>query len=130
MYIGSLSFWISARLIINFSPINPQIFVGGLSQQTGAEELRVYFESFGEVKEAFIKVDPVTNRGRGFGFVTFAEPDAIDRSWLIPLMCFSTFDTVPFVQFLKAKMRFAKKKKNFVFYSNGTIQLFGIELSP
>lgn len=56
-----------------------KIFVGGLSQQTGAEELRVYFESFGEVKEAFIKVDPVTNRGRGFGFVTFAEPDAIDR---------------------------------------------------
>ena len=72
--------WFSFLLIITFSPFNPQIFVGGLSQQTGAEELRVYFESFGEVKEAFIKVDPVTNRGRGFGFVTFAEPDAIDRS--------------------------------------------------
>jgi len=56
-----------------------KIFVGGLSQQTGAEELRSYFEVFGEVKEAFIKVDPVTNRGRGFGFVTFSEPDAIDR---------------------------------------------------
>ena len=53
--------------------------MGGLSQQTGAEELRSYFEVFGEVKEAFIKVDPVTNRGRGFGFVTFSEPDAIDR---------------------------------------------------
>ena len=56
-----------------------QIFVGGLSQQTSSEDLRNYFSQYGEVKECFIKIDPVTNRGRGFGFVTFSEPDAIDR---------------------------------------------------
>jgi len=56
-----------------------KIFVGGLSQQTSSEDLRNYFSNFGEVKECFIKIDPVTNRGRGFGFVTFSEPDAIDR---------------------------------------------------
>jgi len=56
-----------------------KIFVGGLSQQTSSEDLRNYFTKFGEVKECFIKIDPVTNRGRGFGFVTFAEPEAIDR---------------------------------------------------
>ena len=64
------------------SPLSiSQIFVGGLSQQTSSEDLRNYFSRYGEVKECFIKIDPVTNRGRGFGFVTFSEPDAIDR-WI------------------------------------------------
>jgi len=50
-----------------------RLFVGGLSWDTGDDELRVAFEKFGEVVEAVVIKDRGTGRSRGFGFVTYAD---------------------------------------------------------
>lgn len=41
-----------------------KMFVGGLSWQTGAEALRDYFSSYGEIVETMIMNDPTTRRSR------------------------------------------------------------------
>ena len=52
---------------------------GGLSWQTTPDSLREYFATFGEVKEATVMKDPNTLRSRGFGFVTYKDPLAVDK---------------------------------------------------
>ena len=39
-----------------------------------SEKLREYFEAYGEVVEAPIMKDKMTQRPRGFGFVVFKDP--------------------------------------------------------
>ena len=56
-----------------------KIFVGGLSATTSLEDIRAYFEQFSKVKEAMLAFDKVTNRHRGFGFVTFDNEDVVDK---------------------------------------------------
>jgi len=62
------------------TPNDPgKMFIGGLSWQTTPETLREYFEQFGDVKEALVMKDPTTMRNRGFGFVTFKDPEHVDK---------------------------------------------------
>ena len=56
-----------------------KIFVGGVSQETSAEEVKAYFSQFGKVEEAVMLMDQQTKRHRGFGFVTFENEDVVDR---------------------------------------------------
>lgn len=56
-----------------------KIFVGGVSQDTSAEEVKAYFSQFGKVEEAVMLMDQQTKRHRGFGFVTFENEDVVDR---------------------------------------------------
>jgi len=56
-----------------------KIFIGGLSWQTCPEGLKEYFSKFGEISEVIVMKDPTTKRSRGFGFVTFASADAVDK---------------------------------------------------
>nr|XP_045609294.1 RNA-binding protein Musashi homolog 2-like isoform X3 [Procambarus clarkii] len=56
-----------------------KIFVGGVSQETSAEEVKAYFSSFGKVEEAVMLMDNQTKRHRGFGFVTFECEDVVER---------------------------------------------------
>ncbi|XP_055861695.1 RNA-binding protein Musashi homolog 2-like isoform X5 [Biomphalaria glabrata] len=56
-----------------------KMFVGGLSWQTTGDTLREYFHKFGEIKEAQVMKDPTTRRSRGFGFVTFVDPESITK---------------------------------------------------
>jgi len=53
-----------------------KLFVGGLSWNTTDDGLRKAFEGFGELQEAKVITDRDTGRSRGFGFVTFADPNA------------------------------------------------------
>jgi RNA recognition motif-containing protein len=55
------------------------MFVGGLSGQTTPDNLKKYFEQFGEVGECMIMKDAITKRSRGFGFITFKEASSVDR---------------------------------------------------
>lgn len=56
-----------------------KIFVGGLSATTSLEDIRAYFEQFSLVQDAMLAYDKVTNRHRGFGFVTFDNEDVVDK---------------------------------------------------
>lgn len=56
-----------------------KIFVGGLSANLTEEELKDYFEKFGRITDAVVMHDNVTNRPRGFGFVTFESEDMVEE---------------------------------------------------
>lgn len=55
-----------------------KMFVGGLSWETTAEGLQAYFSKYGDLKECLVMRDPNTKQSRGFGFVTFVDPSAVE----------------------------------------------------
>ncbi|KAK9293249.1 hypothetical protein L1049_021240 [Liquidambar formosana] len=57
-----------------------KIFVGGLAWETQRETMRRYFEQFGEILEAVVITDKNTGRSKGYGFVTFKDPDSAMRA--------------------------------------------------
>ncbi|XP_043716499.1 RNA-binding protein 24-like isoform X2 [Telopea speciosissima] len=57
-----------------------KIFVGGLAWETQRETMKRYFEQFGEIQEAVVITDKNTGRSKGYGFVTFKDPDAAMRA--------------------------------------------------
>lgn len=56
-----------------------KIFVGGVGQDTSADEVRAYFAQFGPVEDAVMLMDQQTKRHRGFGFVTFHSEEAVEH---------------------------------------------------
>ncbi|PIA25659.1 hypothetical protein AQUCO_10900007v1 [Aquilegia coerulea] len=61
-----------------------KVFVGGLAWETQSETMRHYFEQFGEILEAVVITDRVTGRSKGYGFVTFRDPEAARRACVDP----------------------------------------------
>lgn len=57
-----------------------KMFVGGIPQDTQAEDLKEYFELYGEVLEASVIKDKKTNHPRRFGFVTFQHRSSIQAA--------------------------------------------------
>ena len=62
----------------DFGPI--KLFVGGLSADTTAADLRRTFAPFGDVVDAVIVPDRSTGRSRGFGFVSYQTPAAAEAA--------------------------------------------------
>ncbi|KAL6497683.1 hypothetical protein OROHE_027063 [Orobanche hederae] len=57
-----------------------KVFVGGLAWETQKDTMKNYFQQFGEILEAVVITDKATGRSKGYGFVTFREPDAAMRA--------------------------------------------------
>ncbi|KAL5224269.1 hypothetical protein ABZP36_010908, partial [Zizania latifolia] len=57
-----------------------KVFVGGLAWETPSEGLRRHFEQYGDILEAVVITDRLTGRSKGYGFVTFREPEAARRA--------------------------------------------------
>ncbi|XP_017052424.1 RNA-binding protein P isoform X2 [Drosophila ficusphila] len=66
-------------------PAPGKLFVGGLSWQTSSDKLKEYFNMFGTVTDVLIMKDPVTQRSRGFGFITFQEPCTVEKVLKVPI---------------------------------------------
>ncbi|XP_020962124.1 RNA-binding protein 38 isoform X2 [Arachis ipaensis] len=61
-----------------------KLFVGGLAWETPTEELRKYFDQFGEILEAVIITDKNTGKSKGYGFVTFRDQESARRACADP----------------------------------------------
>jgi RNA recognition motif-containing protein len=59
-------------------PINTKkVFVGGLPPTITNELFKEHFDQFGPIDNAIVMVDRMTERSRGFGFVTFANCESV-----------------------------------------------------
>lgn len=56
-----------------------KLFVGGLPSDITEREFRVFFEQYGLLIDSVVMFDKETRRSRGFGFVTFQDPDVAAR---------------------------------------------------
>jgi RNA recognition motif-containing protein len=56
------------------------IYVSNLSFNVQDEDLRSYFEEYGEVSSAKVITDKFTNRSRGFGFVEMGNDEAAQKA--------------------------------------------------
>ncbi|XXG60626.1 hypothetical protein AAC387_Pa04g2485 [Persea americana] len=61
-----------------------KVFVGGLAWETQRETMKKYFEQFGEILEAVVITDKNTGRSKGYGFVTFREPESAMKACVDP----------------------------------------------
>ncbi|GAB4852406.1 hypothetical protein Ancab_016599 [Ancistrocladus abbreviatus] len=59
--------------------ITKKIFVGGLSANLTEEEFKNYFERFGRINVVVVMHDNMTNRPRGFGFITFDSEEVVEN---------------------------------------------------
>ncbi|XP_027350302.1 small RNA-binding protein 11, chloroplastic [Abrus precatorius] len=57
-----------------------KLFVGGLSFCTTEKALSDAFSNYGQVIEAKVVTDRVSDRPKGFGFVTFASQDEAENA--------------------------------------------------
>ncbi|KAL5726757.1 hypothetical protein ACHQM5_000021 [Ranunculus cassubicifolius] len=57
-----------------------KIFVGGLAWETQRDTMRRYFDQFGDILEAVVITDKNTGRSKGYGFVTFKDPESAMRA--------------------------------------------------
>eukprot|EP00262_Sarcandra_glabra_P000470 TRINITY_DN10553_c0_g1_i2.p1 TRINITY_DN10553_c0_g1~~TRINITY_DN10553_c0_g1_i2.p1 ORF type:complete len:139 (-),score=16.37 TRINITY_DN10553_c0_g1_i2:313-729(-) len=91
--------------LISSRGIASKLFVGGLSFYTTENALSEAFAQFGQVVEAKIIMDRVSDRSKGFGFVTFASEDEAQRA-LTEMNGKVLSGRVIFVDNAKAKPRF------------------------
>ena len=56
-----------------------KVFVGGIAITTNDETFRGFFSDYGKVVDSVIIRDQVSNRSKGFGFITFDKPDRVDE---------------------------------------------------
>lgn len=57
-----------------------KLFVGNLSWQATADDLRSAFAQAGTVTDAMVAMDRMTGKSRGFGFVTMSTEEEAQRA--------------------------------------------------
>jgi len=66
----------------NVKQVPIKLFIGGISNQTTDDSLKIFYEQFGKVIGAHIIRNPINHCSRGFGFVTFASNEDAIRALL------------------------------------------------
>ena len=56
-----------------------KLFIGGLRDNLTEDDLKTYFNTYGNVIEAVVMKEKETSKSRGFGFVTFDDYDPVDK---------------------------------------------------
>ncbi len=57
-----------------------KLYVGGIPYSSTNESLKAHFEQAGAVDEAMIIMDRMTNRSKGFGFVTMSSDEDAQKA--------------------------------------------------
>ena len=60
--------------------MSKKLFVGNLPWSVSTEELQDLFAKFGAIEDAVVIRDKMSNRSKGFGFVTFTEEADADTA--------------------------------------------------
>jgi len=55
-----------------------KVFVGNLDDETTLEELTDYFAQFGEIIDSVIMKNPITEKSKGYGYITFGDTAALE----------------------------------------------------
>ncbi|KAK9072193.1 hypothetical protein SSX86_008625 [Deinandra increscens subsp. villosa] len=61
-----------------------KVFVGGLAWETPMDAMRDHFQKYGDILEAVIISDKTTGRSKGYGFVTFKDPESANKAYEDP----------------------------------------------
>jgi RNA recognition motif-containing protein len=56
--------------------MSKKLYVGNMSYNTTNEELQQLFSEYGTISEVKIITDQISNRSKGFGFVTFEDANS------------------------------------------------------
>ena len=59
---------------------NKKIYVGNLSFNTTEKDLETEFSKYGEIEEVKLISDMETGRSKGFAFITYKTPEAMEAS--------------------------------------------------
>ncbi|XP_059296226.1 small RNA-binding protein 11, chloroplastic [Lycium ferocissimum] len=70
----------NSAIFLSRRGIASKLFVGGLSFYTTEKGLSEAFSQHGQVIEAKIVTDRVSDRSKGFGFVTYASEDEAEKA--------------------------------------------------
>ncbi|XAR73659.1 hypothetical protein NMG60_11007700 [Bertholletia excelsa] len=102
-----------------------KVFVGGLAWETKSVTLRRHFEQFGEIIEAVVITDKHTGRSKGYGFVTFCNPESAKKACI---------DPNPIIDGRRANCNLASLGRFQPFFPHGylqsTISSFGMPQMP
>lgn len=63
-----------------------KLFVGGIKDSVGEEDLKEYFSAYGTVTNVAVPINKETQSKRGFAFVEFDDYDPVDK--VICKFCF------------------------------------------
>jgi len=63
----------------NSSQVPNRVFVGGISWKTSEKQLADFFSFYGKVVECKIIIDKVTQKSKGYGFVTFENVEDANK---------------------------------------------------
>ncbi len=53
-----------------------KLYVGNMSYETTTEELKELFSEYGTITDVIIISDRISNRSKGFGFITFEDAES------------------------------------------------------
>jgi RNA recognition motif-containing protein len=57
-----------------------KLFIGGLTVNTGEDELKTFYGKWGDIVDVVVMKDGQTKRSRGFGFITYAKSGSVDEA--------------------------------------------------